>query len=215
MTRGSVQMVVFDLGGVLVKVDGDWRSIGAALGIATPSLGECSALEDCPGHLDYQDGATPYDDYLRSLAEFCGCSIEQANRLHMGILGKPYDGTAELLADIRSSGLATGCLSNTNAAHWDLLLDPNVYPVVSSLERKMASHLEGLAKPDPEIFRRYARIHGVPPEGIVFFDDKQENVDSAASVGFRAYRIDPALDPARQERQILVDLGLLKAPEVA
>jgi putative hydrolase of the HAD superfamily len=57
--------------------------------------------------------------------------------------------------------------------------------VISSAE-------EGLAKPDPAIYRLAAERLGVPPEACVFVDDYDVNVRAAEAVGMRAlvYRVD-------------------------
>jgi HAD superfamily hydrolase (TIGR01509 family) len=45
----------------------------------------------------------------------------------------------------------------------------------------------GYRKPDPEIFVRAAEMMGVRPERAVFFDDSLKNVETAKSVGFKAF----------------------------
>ena len=50
------------------------------------------------------------------------------------------------------------------------------------------SYETGLLKPDVEAFLFVIHNTGFAPERILFFDDSQRNVDSAASTGIVAYR---------------------------
>jgi glucose-1-phosphatase len=45
----------------------------------------------------------------------------------------------------------------------------------------------GVAKPDPEVYRRVARLHGVTPAETLFVDDSPDYVDGARRAGLRAH----------------------------
>ncbi|MER5480400.1 HAD-IA family hydrolase [Streptomyces sp. NPDC002734] len=47
---------------------------------------------------------------------------------------------------------------------------------------------EGVAKPDPEIYRTACRLAGVAPERCLFVDDRTENTEAAAALGMSAVR---------------------------
>ncbi len=49
-----------------------------------------------------------------------------------------------------------------------------------------ASHLIGLAKPNPLGFLHVADEIGLPPENILFIDDNLTNIESAEKLGFVA-----------------------------
>jgi FMN phosphatase YigB (HAD superfamily) len=216
MNSSSVRFVVFDLGGVLVRVTRDWPEAARAAGMVLPvGVLDRPGLEIFPEFIAYQAGTLPLEPYLAELARQAGCDRDQALHLHQCILLDPYPRMEELVEEIERAGLETGCLSNTNAAHWDLLIDANRYPAIARLTHKMASHLEGLNKPDPEIFRRYAQRHGALPAEIAFFDDNATNVESARSVGLQAHLIDPFGDPREAVRRHLVDLGALPEEQIA
>jgi len=61
--------------------------------------------------------------------------------------------------------------------------------------RVYASHLMGVAKPDPEFFRRILREESWRPEEVTFVDDMAKNVEAAAGLGIHAilYRDYPEL----------------------
>jgi putative hydrolase of the HAD superfamily len=49
---------------------------------------------------------------------------------------------------------------------------------------------EGIAKPDPRIFRIAAERLGVRPQEAVFVDDRPENVQGARAVGMRGIQFE-------------------------
>lgn len=206
----NYRLVVFDLGGVLARICHSWEEVARTSGIACTLDPEGnSPLTSIPEFDGYQAGIIPLPLYLAALARFTGCDPRDALRMHNGILLEPYPGSEELVADIEATGIGTGCLSNTNEPHWvDLALNGR-FPAIVRLERKMASHLVGINKPDPAIFRLYAETHGVTPGEIVYFDDNGPNVESAKAVGFEAHRIDPHGDAPGQMRTILTEIGVL------
>jgi len=200
--------VVFDLGGVLARIWHTWQ--GAALEAGVPIRLDPAApipLIDFLPLDEYQMGGLSEAGYLVALGDWLGCSVEDALSIHNHILIGEYPGTEALVDDIEQAGFVTGCLSNTNAAHWAELAGPR-FPAISRLDRKMASHIVGLNKPDPAIFRLYASVNGLQPEEIVYFDDHFGNVESAKSVGFRAFRVDPHSDTVAFMRKTLTECGI-------
>lgn len=206
----NYRLVVFDLGGVLARICHTWEEVARTSHIpCTLDPEGHSPLTSIPEFDGYQAGILPLPVYLRALAHFTGCDPRDALRMHNGILVEPYPGSEELVTDLAKTGIGTGCLSNTNEPHWvDLALNGR-FPAIVRLERKMASHLVGINKPDPAIFRLYAETHGARPEEIVYFDDNGPNVQSAKEVGFEAHQVDPHGDPPAQMRGILEGLGIL------
>jgi putative hydrolase of the HAD superfamily len=78
----------------------------------------------------------------------------------------------------------TFLFSNTNAEHWDHLVD-RTGGRLGRLERYL-SHEIGLAKPARESFLEVARQAGVEPSRAIFFDDVEDNVLGARAAGFRS-----------------------------
>ena len=74
-------------------------------------------------------------------------------------------------------------ISNTNCWHYDSVLRD--FPFVEHFPRKLLSYKIHKLKPDPEVFRlalRWAQKGQIN----IFIDDIEENVNSAAAVGFNA-----------------------------
>jgi len=204
------EIVVFDLGGVLARICHTWEDVVQGAGVPHGlDLAGRTPLSAFPDFDPYQAGQTKLDTYLDRLANFVGCDREHALRVHNGILVEPYPGSEALIAEIESAGVRTGCLSNTNVPHWEDLALNGRFPAIHRLQSKMASHLVGLNKPDPAIFRLYAETFGVAPERIVFFDDHPLNVRAALGERWRAFRIDPSGDTVAQMRAHLAETGVL------
>ena len=82
------------------------------------------------------------------------------------------------------AGNADLCLvSNTNCWHYDFVL--RKFPFVANFPRRLLSYKIHKMKPDPEIFRLALRW-AQNGQTKIFIDDIEENVKSAAAVGFNA-----------------------------
>lgn len=116
----------------------------------------------------------------------------------------PVPGTAEIVEDLHMEGVRLLGLTNWSAETFAFA--PVAAPVIKRLEAVMVSGEEGLAKPDPEIFRRLIATYALRPEATVFIDDSASNVEAAQSVGFVALQF----VGADQLRRDLNQLGLLR-----
>ena len=201
--------VVFDLGGVMAEICHTWEDAAECAGVRCSRLtGGPTKLTELPELDKYQAGEISLDEYLYELSQFVGCTFDEALKVHNGILVAEYPGMGELVDELRTRGLRTGCLSNTNPPHWDVLALNGQYPAIVSLDMKMASHLVGINKPDPRIYALFCETFCLRPEAIAFFDDGHENVDSAARCGWKAAWIDPSKDTPAQVRTHLLRLGV-------
>jgi FMN phosphatase YigB (HAD superfamily) len=195
-----MRAVVFDLGGVLARICHSWPEAASVAGVQISS-GIGGSLTDCAQFNLYQAGALELEKYTIGLSEYLGCSPEEALRVHNGILIEEFPGAELLVREIANLGLATGCLSNTNAPHWERLALDGSFPAIHSLEMKMASHLAGCNKPEAAIYRQYCSQFGLEPSHIRFFDDAEENVLAARELGWDAVWIDNRNDPISQIRR--------------
>lgn len=204
-------IVVFDLGGVMVRVARVWQeALDWAKVAGTRPESARLPLSSCPTFEPYQANRVSLEAYLDDLAAFLGLKDrEQTLHVHQSILMEPYSGTVELVDDLHARGVRTGCLSNTNAPHWDVMGDPALYPAIAALQVPGLSHLFHADKPNEAIYRAYERLAGVEPHQVVFFDDHQPNVDAANRFGWNATRIDPLGDTAQQVRSVLARVGVL------
>jgi FMN phosphatase YigB (HAD superfamily) len=211
----SRNLVTFDIGGVLVRLSTSLeeaaRLAGVALRDATPDAARWSSL-----FVQWQSGqvADPlfFEQWAACVGRFDACD---AAALSLGWLQEEYAGMEALVGELVSSGVATGCLSNTSAHHWDYLMEQRErYPSLGHIQHAHASHRIGAMKPHEVIYRAYEALTGYGPGEIVFFDDLQANVEAALRCGWRAVRVDPRGEPAALIRANLEQLGILQ-PKVS
>lgn len=173
-----------------------------------PTIPEGGALEDCPAFVAWQGGTLTPAAYTEGLGDWLGTDASTALKVHNSILSHPTEGTLQIVRALNESGLTTACLSNTNELHWQVLTDPACYANIAALQLKTASHLFGLSKPDPAIYRAFEEVSGASGAEILFFEDAPANIASAAAVGWRTAPIDPSQPQAPQIEHWLAANGI-------
>jgi putative hydrolase of the HAD superfamily len=197
-----VDVVLFDLGGVLIEVSGVramleltgieseeelWRRWLTCRWVRRFESGGCSDAEFAAGVVaDWQLELAP--------AAF----LEAFQDWTTG----PLPGAAELVAQTRAS-VATGCFSNTNALHWHGHIA--TWPLAGLFDRRFLSFELGLLKPDTAAFAQVADMLETPAERVLFIDDNAMNVAGAVAAGFQAVRA----AGVEQARQHLAEAGVL------
>jgi putative hydrolase of the HAD superfamily len=98
----------------------------------------------------------------------------------------------------------TAILSNADRSLRGRLRELGIYDLFDTV---VSSAEEGVAKPEPEIYRRAAQRIGLPVEACVFVDDSDTNVRAAEALGMRGilYRVDRGQDLT----VLLADVGVL------
>jgi glucose-1-phosphatase len=178
-----VDLVLFDLGGVLIEVPGVqvmleltgiaseeelWRRWLTCRWVRSFESGGCSAAEFAAGVVaDWQLGLSP-------AAFLAGFGDWPAG---------PLPGAAELVTQTRAS-VATGCFSNTNALHWHGHIAG--WPLTGLFDHRFLSFELGAVKPDTAAFAQVAKRLQVPAGRVLFIDDNAVNVAGAAAAGFQA-----------------------------
>ena len=79
-------------------------------------------------------------------------------------------------------------LSNTNEIHRSFLLDR--FPIFDEFQGGIYSDEVGALKPDSVIFQAATQEFSLVPSETLFVDDLSENVQAAASLGFKAIQYD-------------------------
>ena len=153
-------------------------------------------------------GTLDPDAFVCAVAALTGgrTSESDVRRVHEHWVTGEHEGVGDVIGELNDAGVRTSCLSNTDAVHWSWMERNS--PAFRAIRIRHASHLLGIAKPDPRIFCRFADLVGTPASEIVLFDDLQPNVDAARAAGWRAYRINHLGCTATQLRQIMSRIGL-------
>lgn len=206
MTNGTIELVCFDLGGVLVRLVRGWEHAVEVAGIAMP---EQTMLEEGWGRhhelmTKLEVGQIDEGEYEQGLPGCfpglaCGDFLKAFDAWLLGV----YPGVGEMVRDLRAAGRRTAVLSNTNARHWRVVLEDPAYRDLHEMDWLLASHLIGCRKPEVEAYRRVEGETGTAGDRILFFDDKAENVEAARVAGWHAEVIDPTREGVGQVREQL------------
>ena len=81
-------------------------------------------------------------------------------------------------------------------------------PVAARFEHCAFSYSLRSVKPDPECYRAVLAMLGASPAGVVFLDDRPDNVAGAQALGIRSVQF---TDPA-QARAALAAYGVAATP---
>ena len=213
-------LVCFDLGGVLVDI-ATWAEAASDLGLEDRGV---LAADDVQRELvaGLDRGDIEFDSWAEAMSAAVrgAYSPAEVKQVHGALTRKEHPGALSLITELHQRGLVTACLSNTNAAHWARLVHrdgdrrregPAEYPAVSLLHHHFASHLLGMVKPEPAIYEHLERATGARGREIHFFDDRQDNVESALRRGWRAWHVDSRLDTISFIRHCLIEAGVVRS----
>jgi putative hydrolase of the HAD superfamily len=182
----SIEVVLFDLGGILVELDG--------MGDIAVFSGESSAEEiwrrwlACPWVRRFERGECDPESFAHGMVESWAMPVDPAAFLEAfaawpkGLL----PGATELVHATRSR-LRTACLSNTNAVHSERHWQ--AFGLDALFDDLYLSHEMGHVKPDRAAFEYVVAALETNPERILFLDDNQINVGGARAVGLQAERV--------------------------
>jgi 2-haloacid dehalogenase len=199
-------IVVFDFGGVLF----DWnpRHLYRTL-IADEAEMERFLSEVANDAWNArQDAGRPWDEAIAELVERYPAQealIRAYRERWPETLAGSFPDTVAVLHELKAAG--TPLYGLTNWSQETFPLAQARFPVLDLFDGIVVSGQEGMAKPDPRIFRRLLERFSLAAERLVFIDDNRANVDAAVALGIHAIHFTDAVTL----RQELVGLGLLEA----
>lgn len=201
----DVQLVVFDLGGVIVRIVRSWEEAHEAAGLGGKPVPDSERFKRERMRLAqaHQIGTIESGAYFEEMAEVSegAYTAAEIERVIAAWQSAEYEGVGGVVDALEGVGMETAALSNTNAFHWgELRLDGGAtrFPTVRRLRHAFASHLVGAAKPERAIYEAVERETGVAGRRVLFFDDIEAYVAAARDAGWQAERIDPVGDTAAQ-----------------
>ncbi|MFE1793908.1 HAD-IA family hydrolase [Streptomyces sp. NPDC059525] len=122
-------------------------------------------------------------DRLGGLGGGVRVPVQRARELAGALARSPFraDGAVvSALRGARTAGLSVVLVTN---AALDLEEDLAAMGLTDLADHVVNSALEGVAKPDPEIYAIAAGRAGAAPERCLFVDDRRENVEAAVALG--------------------------------
>ena len=182
-----VDVLLFDLGGVLVDFSGP-RDMARLLPVGTLESDIVERLRRCPHNAAFALGRLSRHDFAERFVRDWEIDLppdrflEEFRSWSRSLL----PGAVELLASLRPR-YRLAVLSNSNELHWERnALDLGVPDL---FEVAISSHQVGLSKPDPRIYLAALDRLRVSPDKVIFFDDLHDNVVAASALGIRAFQV--------------------------
>lgn len=205
----TVQAVIYDIGNVLIEWQPE-RLYDAVIGQAARE--RMFAALGLHGMNELIDKGAPFRETIYEWADRnpeWGDEIRMWHDRWIEMASPPIPQSLALLRALRGKGVQVFALSNFGIGSFDHALTH--YPFLNEFDRKYISGHMRVTKPDPEIYRMVEADCGLPPESLLFVDDRADNIAAAQARGWQAHLFDgPAGWAAR-----LVAERLLTASEVA
>jgi HAD superfamily hydrolase (TIGR01509 family) len=208
-----IEFIYFDLGNVLCRFDHGraCRQVGGLLGV-DPSVVRAAVFES--GLEDrFEAGDVSEEDLFdafvpRVLGTSGGREPHPAELARaMGEIFELNAGLLPVIAGLDRAGWPLGVLSNTNSLHWRLGVVPRFRIISTAFRHCVLSYEVRSMKPDRGIFDAAVSRAGVAAERILFFDDRQENVEGARRAGIDAVRYVTPTEVIRELRRRGIVIG--------
>jgi glucose-1-phosphatase len=199
----GIQVLLFDVGGVLVELSGVETMLEWLGRRVTADELWRMWLQSVPVR-QFETGRIDAAEFAAGVISEFGLPIEPQRFLE-AFIGWPtglYPGTLEMLARIPRS-YRRAILSNTNSLHWPRVLGE--MQLGAAFEHHFVSHLTGRIKPDSDAFEHVVESLGCVPAQVLFLDDNSLNIESAQRFGMHAIRV----RGAAETRSVLTQLGII------
>jgi putative hydrolase of the HAD superfamily len=189
--------IIFDLGEVILNVDpSEVREVMKAKGVTNIDQLHLELFENGI-YLGLETGKVSPEEFRSSIKKIVDVKLtdqeidEAWNAMLLDIPPERIKFMTRLKSRYRLY-----LLSNTNPIHYDhydkYFRDTFDYPSLNTFFTKAwYSHLLGIRKPDPEIFKMILKDGQLNPAETAFIDDLKENTDAAASLGITPCHLEP------------------------
>lgn len=198
-----IDAVIFDIGNVLIEWQPE-RYYDRIIGVDRRKA--MFAAVDLHAINDKVDQGQNFRDVIYRAADDYPDWSDEIRMWHdnwLDLATPAIDHSVRLLDALRAAKVPVFALSNFGIQTF-ALAEP-VYPFLKNFDRRYISGHMGVVKPGPQIYEMVEADCGVEPAKLLFADDRQENLDTAAARGWQTHLFDgPSGFAAR-----LVAAGLL------
>ena len=187
MTAPAIQLIIFDLGNVLIPLQSE-TLINALRRDCPRPQDELNALLHAGELVDpLERGQITLEQFFRSIKERLALTwdYEQFVPLWNSILVENAI-VGDLLTRLHGR-YQLAALTNIDVVHEAYVLD--TWPAFRQIHHWVASCQVGLRKPQPEFYQLALERAGVPASAAVYLDDRAEFVDAAARLGIRSVQV--------------------------
>jgi putative hydrolase of the HAD superfamily len=199
-----IKAVVFDLGGVLVKLAPLSEVFGQSTG--EPDTVFWHRWLHSEVVRQFETGQSTLDEFVADIRSELDLSLshDELIQRHRNFVRGLYPGVSNLLSRLKKTHLLVS-LSNNNPVHWPIMM--NDYGLENQFDFHFPSHETGLIKPDHNAFENIMSNLNLQSDEMLFIDDNQVNVDAAKNVGIAAVQVKgiEAAEKALKTHNVLVD----------
>lgn len=212
MEGKRIEALCFDLGGVLYEIVQDWRDVVVRAGCEIRlELAEVDVRDELKRmHEEFEVGVLDEKAFFEAFGGRSGYGLDEVERLMDAWLVGWFDGIEGLLGRVGELEMKTAVLSNTNPRHWVRLTDKNDPKCpIRHIDYPLGSHLIAERKPNAGAYEHIEKVLGVGGEGILFFDDREENIEAAVARGWDTVHVNPSEDTCEQIENALQERGIV------
>lgn len=199
-----IKAIIFDFGGVLVRTEdaSGRRRWEARLGLSDYELDQL--VFNSEAALRATRGELPHGAVWEHVAAALKLNAEQLDACQKDFwLGDRLDVDLSALLKSLRPGYKTAILSNAWSSGRETIA--REFGLEQAVDAIIISAEEGLAKPDPRLYRLAAKRLGVQPGEAVMIDDFLVNVEGARAAGLQAIHYRPGLDVRAELEKLGVD----------
>ncbi len=182
------QAVIFDIGNVLITWNPE-AFYDARIGPARRR----QFMADVPinaANLAIDAGA-PFRDTIYDLADAHPAWASEIRWWHddwIAMVDPVIDGSVAVLRALRKNQVPVFALTNFGRETFQIAIAR--FDFLNEFDRAYVSAHMGVIKPDPQIYDMVEQDCGLPPESLLFADDKAENITAAARRGWRTHQFE-------------------------
>jgi putative hydrolase of the HAD superfamily len=182
--KPSIKAIVFDFGGVIA--DHDNTPLNTFM---TTSLGvtEKEYKKIRKKWMKAQKAGMSERQYWEQYAASNGKTLDDAwfEQMHQAMKKTMLDipGTLDIAKELKRQGYRVAMLSNVTTGHAHIRRQTGYYDLFDPL---LLSCEIGVEKPDPKAYQMLLDALQLPPDQVLFIDDKKENIEAAQKLGIHA-----------------------------
>ena len=186
---GEVEALLYDFGGVVVKIDFDWIFARWAELAGVPMRQVKERFTHGGAYRRHERGEIDLPAYYEALRGELGIDLtdEQFTDGWQRVFGPEHPSVVAAIRQL-APVIPQYLLSNTNRTHYEYFRE-RYAAALSPLRRLFVSCDMDARKPERAAFEQVSREIGVPLERIYFLDDTAENVEGARALGMKAAHI--------------------------
>lgn len=199
--KRQINLVVFDLGNVVLQLDFDapFRTWANCSSVPVAALRERFSIDEA--FKEFERGNMSARNYCKHVCEKMGMSLSFDeftvgwNAIFDGVFSNVVDHCREM-----KNTVGMVALTNTNSVHLESFRDRHG-ELFDLFDEIYCSSTIGMRKPDPESYRHVLEARCSAARETLFFDDNADNIAGARALGIEAVWVDTVDDVTRALRK--------------